>query len=311
MRLVPDMKATDALAALKAHLAKRGFGDIEVNMSGGYDPTSTSADSPLIQAQVATYKQFGIDPLLWPRNAGSYPGYVFTGEPLRLASGHFGLGHGSGEHAPDEYYVIESANPKIQRLRRRGDVIRPVFVRASEVSPSRTGGCPKPDHGCRYLRLGSLHLGKSDAHKAREKYRTCHPERSEGSHGSAGDRTITLRAITSFVRSLACARDDEHRGLRVTAVLPMIPCAGNGRCRLGSIKRRAALECRIAKLGLRLEGTALEPLIKQLYDELSAKGLIFHPPCHIGDEWFVPVGIPAILFLFFSCMIGCVPWNGK
>jgi acetylornithine deacetylase/succinyl-diaminopimelate desuccinylase-like protein len=114
MRLVPDMKATDALAALKAHLAKRGFGDIEVNMTGGYDPTSTSKDSALIKAQVATYKQFGIDPLLWPRNAGSYPGYAFTGEPLKLAAGHFGLGHGSGAHAPDEYYVIESANPKIQ-----------------------------------------------------------------------------------------------------------------------------------------------------------------------------------------------------
>ena len=45
MRLVPDMKAADALAALKAHLAKRGFGDIEVNMTGGYDPTATSTDS--------------------------------------------------------------------------------------------------------------------------------------------------------------------------------------------------------------------------------------------------------------------------
>jgi hypothetical protein len=52
--------------------------------------------------------------LLWPRNAGSYPGYVFTGRPLNLAAGHFGLGHGSGAHAPDEYYVIESSNPKIQ-----------------------------------------------------------------------------------------------------------------------------------------------------------------------------------------------------
>ena len=61
MRLVPDMKAADALAALKAHLAKRGFGDIEVNMTGGYDPTATSKDSALIQAQLATYKRFGID----------------------------------------------------------------------------------------------------------------------------------------------------------------------------------------------------------------------------------------------------------
>jgi len=114
LRLVPDMKAQEALAALKAHLAKHGYSDIEVRMTGGYDPTSTAANSAFIQAQVAVYRKGGLDPLLWPRGAGSWPGYVFTGEPLRLAAGHFGLGHGSGAHAPDEYYVIESANPKIQ-----------------------------------------------------------------------------------------------------------------------------------------------------------------------------------------------------
>jgi hypothetical protein len=59
------------------------------------------------------------------------------------------------------------------------------------------------------------------------------------------------------------------------------------------------LERRISTLGLRLEGMPLEPLIKQLYAELSAKGLAFHPPCHIGDEWFVPIGIPAIFIPFF------------
>jgi acetylornithine deacetylase/succinyl-diaminopimelate desuccinylase-like protein len=114
LRLVPDMKKDDAVAALKAHLAKRGFGDIEVNVTGGYDPTSTPASAGLIQAQIAVYKRAGIDPVLWPRNAGSYPGYVFTGEPLKLASGHFGLGYGTGAHAPDEYYVIESTNPKVE-----------------------------------------------------------------------------------------------------------------------------------------------------------------------------------------------------
>ncbi len=59
-------------------------------------------------------KRSGIAPLLWPWSAGSYPGYIFRGEPLKLAAGHFGLGHGSGAHAPDEYYVIESANKKVQ-----------------------------------------------------------------------------------------------------------------------------------------------------------------------------------------------------
>jgi acetylornithine deacetylase/succinyl-diaminopimelate desuccinylase-like protein len=116
MRLVPDMTAAEALAALKAHLARHGFGDIEVNMTGGYDPTSTPADTGLIRAQAAVYRRGGIDPILWPRSAGSWPGYVFTGEPLRLPAGHFGLGHGSGAHAPDEYYVIESKNPRVQGM---------------------------------------------------------------------------------------------------------------------------------------------------------------------------------------------------
>jgi acetylornithine deacetylase/succinyl-diaminopimelate desuccinylase-like protein len=114
LRLVPDMRKEDAVAALRAHLAAHGFGDIEVNVTGGYDPTSTAASSRLIQAQVALLRRAGIEPVMWPRGAGSYPGYVFTGEPLKLASGHYGLGHGSGAHAPDEYYVIDSTNPKVQ-----------------------------------------------------------------------------------------------------------------------------------------------------------------------------------------------------
>jgi acetylornithine deacetylase/succinyl-diaminopimelate desuccinylase-like protein len=116
MRLVPDMKANEALAALKAHLAKRGFGGIEVNMTGGYNPNSTPADAALIRAQTAVYKRSGIDPIVLPRSGGSWPGYVFTEEPLHLAAGHFGIGHGSGAHAPDEYYVIESKNEKVQGM---------------------------------------------------------------------------------------------------------------------------------------------------------------------------------------------------
>ncbi|HEY0503760.1 MAG TPA: M20/M25/M40 family metallo-hydrolase [Lysobacter sp.] len=114
MRLVPPMTRDGAVAALKAHLAKRGYGDIAVNVSGGYDPTTTAADSRLIQAQVEVLRRSGVEPLLWPRLAGSYPGFVFTQPPLSLPSGHFGLGHGGGAHAPDEFFLIESSNPKVQ-----------------------------------------------------------------------------------------------------------------------------------------------------------------------------------------------------
>jgi acetylornithine deacetylase/succinyl-diaminopimelate desuccinylase-like protein len=116
LRLVPDMTAQGALAALKAHLEKRGFGDLEVNMTGGYDPTTTPADSEFVRSLDRAYRKAGLDPLLWPRNAGSWPGYLFTAKPLGLPAGHYGLGHGSGAHAPDEYLVIESSNPKVAGL---------------------------------------------------------------------------------------------------------------------------------------------------------------------------------------------------
>jgi acetylornithine deacetylase/succinyl-diaminopimelate desuccinylase-like protein len=116
LRLVPDLTHQGAVEKLKAHLAKHGFGDIEVNVTGGYDPTTTSVDARLIKAESQVYRASGIEPIFWPRRGGSWPGYVFTGDPLKLAAGHFGLGHGQRAHAPDEYFLIESQNPKISGL---------------------------------------------------------------------------------------------------------------------------------------------------------------------------------------------------
>jgi acetylornithine deacetylase/succinyl-diaminopimelate desuccinylase-like protein len=115
-RLVPDQTAADAAEKLKAHLAKRGYGDIEVKVTGGYDPTQTDENSSLIKASTAVYKHEGLPVSLSPRLAGSWPGCIFTGAPVSLPAGHFGTGHGSRAHAPDEYYVIESSNPKVLGL---------------------------------------------------------------------------------------------------------------------------------------------------------------------------------------------------
>jgi acetylornithine deacetylase/succinyl-diaminopimelate desuccinylase-like protein len=116
MRLVPDMTAADTLAKLKAHLAKHGFADIEVNMTGGYDPTQTDPDSKFFKAVLATFTKLGPAPLVLPRSPGSWPGYRFTSAPLNLPAGGFGLGHGTGAHAPDEYYLVDSKNPAIKGL---------------------------------------------------------------------------------------------------------------------------------------------------------------------------------------------------
>lgn len=66
-----------------------------------------------------------------------------------------------------------------------------------------------------------------------------------------------------------------------------------------ALSDEALLQMRIAQLGLQLEGSALQPLVQQLYAELSQKGLAFLPPCHLGDEWFVPAGLPVIFIPFF------------
>ncbi len=113
LRLVPDMTFDGAVAALRAHLAKRGFGDIEVNVSGGYDPTSTPLSARVVQAALEVYRARSLEPTMSPRNAGSWPGYVFTNPPLSLGAVHFGLGLGEGAHAPDEFFLIDSSNPKV------------------------------------------------------------------------------------------------------------------------------------------------------------------------------------------------------
>ena len=117
MRLVPDMTAADTLAKLKAHLAKHGFADIEVNMSGGYDPKQNRPDSKFIQDPACDLSQ-ARDSIRSYGRAPRAHGRAMCSPiaPLSLPAGHFGLGHGTGAHAPDEYYLIESTNPKVQGL---------------------------------------------------------------------------------------------------------------------------------------------------------------------------------------------------
>ena len=113
LRLVPDMTKDEAVAKIKAHLAKRGYGDIEVQVSGGYSPTQTDENSRLIKAEQATLAASGIPMTMSARSAGSWPGVVFTGEPLKMAAGQFGGGRGGGAHAPNEWLLIDSSNPKL------------------------------------------------------------------------------------------------------------------------------------------------------------------------------------------------------
>ncbi len=64
---------------------------------------------------------------------------------------------------------------------------------------------------------------------------------------------------------------------------------------------RGVLGKRIRELGLRLEGSPVEPYVRQLYRELERRGLHkFRPVCYLTDEWGCPdmqpiLGIPFYL----------------
>ncbi|MGQ2928956.1 MAG: M20/M25/M40 family metallo-hydrolase [Sphingopyxis sp.] len=116
LRLVPNQTRAEAEKKLRAHLDKHGFADVEMNVSGGYDPTEVAEDSRLIRTELATYKKLGIATNINARLAGSWPGATFTAPPVSIPAGHFGTGHGGGAHAPNEYYLIDSTNPKVSGL---------------------------------------------------------------------------------------------------------------------------------------------------------------------------------------------------
>jgi len=56
----------------------------------------------------------------------------------------------------------------------------------------------------------------------------------------------------------------------------------------------------VRELGLKLEGSPLEPLVQRLYRELDRKGLKkFRPLCYLTDEWGCPSGEPVIGVPFY------------
>lgn len=54
------------------------------------------------------------------------------------------------------------------------------------------------------------------------------------------------------------------------------------------------LKMRVRDLGVQIAGSELEPLIERLYEELEEKGINFHPPCYLADEWLCPDKVPIM-----------------
>ena len=117
-RLVPNQEIAATREVVRRHLDKCGYSDIEVIPLGGGDEWSeTGVKAPVVQAVLSAYKSYGVEPAIWPREAGSSPEAQFTRPPLNLAAAYGGLGHGEHAHSHDEYIVIEG-NEKVAGITR-------------------------------------------------------------------------------------------------------------------------------------------------------------------------------------------------
>jgi hypothetical protein len=90
-----------------------------------------------VQAGAATLRKAGIEYSLYPRRAGSWPGVVFTGPPLRMAAGHFGVGRGGGAHAPDEWLLIESSDPKVAGYAKQAEMFVDYLYETARAAKTR------------------------------------------------------------------------------------------------------------------------------------------------------------------------------
>lgn len=66
-----------------------------------------------------------------------------------------------------------------------------------------------------------------------------------------------------------------------------------------SFKDEDLLKLRICDLGVRIEGSELEPRVEKLYGDLASRNLSARPRCYLGDEWFSPTDVPAIAIPFY------------
>jgi hypothetical protein len=64
-------------------------------------------------------------------------------------------------------------------------------------------------------------------------------------------------------------------------------------------KDEELLALRICDLGVRIEGSEIEPQVAAFYQLLERRGIAMRPACYLGDEWFSPTGVPAIAIPFF------------
>ncbi|MBI4790481.1 MAG: M20/M25/M40 family metallo-hydrolase [Chloroflexi bacterium] len=108
-RLVPNLSPDLVVDLLRKHLDRRGFTDIEINLTEtGEEVARSPLDSPIVRAAVDAMKAiYPNEPVIYPTSAGSGPMHALC-QALGIPAVSAGCGwHDSRAHAPNESVRIE------------------------------------------------------------------------------------------------------------------------------------------------------------------------------------------------------------
>jgi acetylornithine deacetylase/succinyl-diaminopimelate desuccinylase-like protein len=106
VRLVPGMKTSKTVDRIQEHLNKHGFGDLEIRTIAQYPCSRTSLNAKVVKDLLETYKEFGVEPQIWPFLASATPYYLFS-EILDIPYAWGGLGKAGNSHTENEYATLE------------------------------------------------------------------------------------------------------------------------------------------------------------------------------------------------------------
>jgi acetylornithine deacetylase/succinyl-diaminopimelate desuccinylase-like protein len=104
-RLPPGIDPEEALAKIRAHLDANGFEDIDMRVLSSYPAAQTSVNADMVEAAISVGNKYAAAVTVNPRIAGSAPFYQFT-ERLGIPMVPYGIGYGTGAHAPNEIMLI-------------------------------------------------------------------------------------------------------------------------------------------------------------------------------------------------------------
>lgn len=108
VRLVPNMTPKHFVECLRAHLDRRNFRHIQVDVLSAYPPSQSDPGNPYIAALLNSMHAHAPGKLeLWPIDPGCGPEYLFT-DRLGIPIAFGGLGHGGNPHSINEYVQISS-----------------------------------------------------------------------------------------------------------------------------------------------------------------------------------------------------------